>query len=54
MRVVLAGMSVRPGELLKLFDERHYALESLRAELADVEKKLSKETQLNCKYDLAK
>ncbi len=50
----LAGMSVRPGEPLKLFDERHYAVESLRAELADVEKKLSKEKQLNRKYELAK
>ena len=37
----LAGMLVRPGEPLKLFDERHYAVESLRAELADIEKKLS-------------
>lgn len=50
----LAGMSVRPGEPLKLFDERHYAVESLRAELADIEKKLSKEKQLNRKYELAK
>ena len=50
----LAGMAVRPGEPLKLFDERHYAVESLRAELADIEKKLSKEKQLNRKYELAK
>ena len=50
----LAGMAVRPGEPLKLFDERHYAVESLRAELTDIEKKLSKEKQLNRKYELAK
>ena len=25
----LAGMAVRPGEPLKLFDDRHYAVESL-------------------------
>ena len=47
-------MAVRPGEPLKLFDERHYAVEALRAELADIEKKLSKEKQLNRKYELAK
>ena len=29
-------------------------LESLRAEFADIEKKLSKEKQLNRKYELAK
>ena len=50
----LAGMSVRPGEPLKQFDERHYAVESLRAELSDAEKKLSKEKQFNRKYELAK
>ena len=50
----LAGMAVRPGEPLKLFDERHYSLESLRAELAEIERKISKEKQLNRKYELAK
>lgn len=50
----LAGMAVRPGEPLKDFDARHYVVESLRAELADFEKKLSKEKQLNRKYELAK
>ena len=49
----LAGMSVRPGESLKSFDARHYRVEALRAELADIEKKLSKEKQLNRKYELA-
>ncbi len=50
----LAGMAVRIGEPLKSFDARHYRVESLRAELADIEKKLSKEKQLNRKYELAK
>ena len=50
----LAGMKVRPGETLKDFDARHYALESKRAELAELEKKIVKERQLDIKYQLAK
>ena len=50
----VSEQSVRPGESLKSFDARHYRVETLRAELADIEKKLSKEKQLNRKYELAK
>ena len=50
----LAGMKVRPGETLKDFDTRHYALESKRAELAELEKKITRERQLDIKYQLAK
>ena len=33
---------------------RHYRLESLRADLAEIERMLSRETQLDRKYALAK
>ena len=39
---------------LRELEARHYRLESLNAELADIERKLSKETQLDRKYALAK
>ena len=38
------------GEL----EARRYRAESLRADLADIEKKISRETQLDRKYALAK
>lgn len=50
----LAGMQVIPGEALKDFIARHYKLASLRAEMDDLEKKISKERQLDVKYQLAK
>ena len=50
----LGGMKVRAGESLKDFDARHYALESLRADLNDLEKRIKKESQLDRKYELAK
>ena len=50
----VAGMTVLPGETLKDLDARHYRAESLRADLADIEKKISRETQLDRKYALAK
>lgn len=39
---------------LRELEARHYRLESLNAELADIEKKISKEVQLDRKYALAK
>ncbi len=50
----VVDMSASPGETLMELDARHYRAESLRADLADVEKKLSRETQLDLKYALAK
>ena len=49
-----AGMTVLPGETLKELDARHYRAESLHADLAEIERKISKETQLDRKYALAK
>lgn len=49
-----AEMTVLPDETLKELDTRHYRAESLRADLAEIERKLSKETQLDRKYALAK
>ena len=50
----LAGMSVRAGEGVRAFAERHYRLESLRAQSADLEKKIVREKQLDRKYELSK
>ena len=50
----LAGMVIRPSESLKQFDDRHYRLESLRAELVEVEKRIAKERQFDRKYELSK
>ncbi len=50
----VVGMTVVPDETLKDLDARHYRAESLRADLAEIERKLSKETQLDRKYVLAK
>ncbi len=49
-----AGMAVLPDETLKELDIRHYRAESLHADLAEIERKISKETQLDRKYALAK
>ena len=54
LAVSVAGMTALPGETLKELDARHYRAESLRADLAEIERKLSKETQLDRKYALAK
>ncbi|MBR4616750.1 MAG: DUF4391 domain-containing protein [Kiritimatiellae bacterium] len=54
LAATVAGMTVLPGETLKDLDARHYRAESLRAALAEIEKKLSRETQLDRKYALAK
>jgi hypothetical protein len=50
----VGGMTTSPDESLRDLDARHYRLESLNAELADIEKKISKEVQLDRKYALAK
>lgn len=50
----LAGMSVRPGEDLRAFIERHYRLETLRVQYGDLERKTARERQLDRKYELAK
>lgn len=50
----MVGMGVRPGETLRALDERHYRLEALRADCADLERKLACEAQLGRKYALAK
>ena len=50
----VAGMTVLLGETLKDLDARHYRAESLRADLAEIERKILKETQLDRKYALAK
>ncbi len=50
----VVGMTVVPDETLKDLDARHYRAESLRADLAEIERKLSKESQLDRKYVLAK
>ena len=47
-------MTTSPGESLRELEARHYRLESLNAELADIEKKISKEVPLDRKYTLAK
>ena len=50
----VGGMTTSRDESLRDLDARHYRLESLNAELADIEKKISKEVQLDRKYALAK
>ena len=50
----VAGMTVLPGETLEVFNGWHYHAESLRADLEEIEKKLSRETQLDRKYALAR
>ena len=50
----VGGMTTTPDESLKDLEARHYRLESLNADLADIEKKISKEVQLDRKYALAK
>jgi hypothetical protein len=50
----LAGMGVRAGEGVRAFAERHYRLEVLRAQSADLEKKIVREKQLDRKYELLK
>jgi hypothetical protein len=50
----VGGLTTSPTETVKELDARHYRLESLRADLADVEKKLCKTAQLDIKYQLSK
>ncbi len=50
----VSGMTTSADESLRELEARHYRLESLNAELADIERKLSKEVQLDRKYALAK
>ena len=50
----VAGVGARAGETLHGLDERHYRLEALRTERADLERKIARETQLDRKYALAK
>ena len=50
----LSGMGARAGEGVRAFIERHYRLEALRAQLADLDKKAMREKQLDKKYTLAK
>lgn len=49
----VGGMTTSAVESLRELEAR-YRLESLNAELADIEKKISKEVQLDRKYALAK
>lgn len=51
---LFSGMVVVAEESLKDFIARHYKLESLRSDLKDIEKKISRETQLDVKYQLSK
>ncbi len=50
----VGGMTTSAVESLRELEARHYRLESLNADLADIEKKISKEVQLDRKYALAK
>lgn len=50
----VAGMAPREGEGLRALDERHYRLEALRAGRGELDGKISRETQLDRKYALAK
>ena len=50
----VGGMMTTPDESLKDLEARHYRIESLRADLDEIERKLSKEMQLDRKYALAK
>ena len=50
----VSGMTTSADESLRELEARHYRLESLNADLADIEKKISKEVQLDRKYALAK
>ena len=50
----VGGMTTSPDESLRELEARRYRAESLRADLADIEKKISRETQLDRKYALAK
>ena len=50
----VGGMTTSADESLRELEARHYRLESLNADLADIEKKISKEVQLDRKYALAK
>ena len=50
----VGGMTTSPDESLRELEARRYRAESLRAGLADIEKKISRETQLDRKYALAK
>ena len=50
----LVGMGVRAGDGVRAFAERHYRLEALRAQSADLEKKIVREKQLDRKYELVK
>lgn len=50
----VSGMMTTPTESVKEFEERHYKVESLKADLAEIEKKLGRESQVDRKYELAK
>lgn len=54
LAVQCAGLTPRDGETLRDLEDRHYRLESLKAELKDRESKMAKERQLENKYRLAK
>lgn len=50
----VGGLNVSPSESIRDLEERHYKVESLRADLSEVEKKLLKETQFDRKYEFSK
>ena len=54
LAVPCAGMTPRDGETLRDLEDRHYRLESLRADFQEVENKLAKARQPEIKYRLAK
>lgn len=50
----VSGMMTKPTESVRELEERHYKVESLRADLGEVERKLAKESQFDRKYELSK
>ena len=50
----LSGIEIAAEELLRDFIARHYKLESLKSDLADLEKKIAKEIHFDKKYELTK
>ena len=50
----VAGMEPHERETLRGLEERHYRLESLRADREDLKRRISQEAHLERKYALAK
>lgn len=54
LAIQCAGMTPRDGETLRDLEDRHYRLESLRADFQEVENKFAKAKQPDVKYQFAK